>query len=94
MEASIGAEPQPCTVGVYHAQPLVGTVRGERDDLNLTTKKVVVLGLEKGGKGGAGKGDTEFVFDETHGPTVAPQAVAQSCVPFLVHGLSSSLAPP
>ena len=84
MEHSIGVEAQPCTVSVYHAQALVGTVRGERDDLYLTPTKVVVLGLDgkkdaspaKGSKkdGKAKPGDSEFLFDETHGPKTAPEA--------------------
>ena len=78
---AIGFEPQPSHVVAYHAQQLVGTARGERDDLYITPKKVVVLGEDKS------HGDTEFVFDETFGSNISPLVVTQSVLPTLVHSL-------
>ena len=51
---SLGDEPQRCRVVAYQAVPLVGTAKGEKDDLYITPQKVVVLGLgaEAGAVGG------------------------------------------
>jgi len=85
---SLGEEPQRCRVVAYQAVPLVGTAKGEKDDLYITPQKVVVLGLgaEAGAVGGVATADgknSEFLVDETYGPNVQPLDVAQSVVPQL-----------
>ena len=81
---NIGVEPQPCTVSVYHAQPLVGVARGEKDDLFFAPKKVTIVGLEGKQAGRASKSGTDFDVDLAHGPSTAPATVAQGVVPHLV----------
>ena len=85
---SLGDEPQRCRVVAYQAVSLVGTAKGEKDDLYITPQKVVVLGLgaEAGAVGGVATADgkdSEFLVDETYGPNVQPLDVAQSVVPQL-----------